>query len=411
MSTFHLRKRNLARCLPNSGRILKLSTAFTFLTAFQLYAGTSSSQGMTLSLSLKNATVEQAIDRIEQETGYSFLYSNHVLDTNRLISLNASNKDINVVLSQVFDNMGVEYKIVDRQIILSRKVESAPVVQQQGRKVQGVVLDSSQEPIIGANVLVKGTSIGTITDIDGRFTLEVPDNAVLVVSYIGYLSMELTPGSKTDLTISLKEDSQNLDEVVVVGYGVSRKKDLTGAVSVLKIDDLKDTPVSSVDQMMQGKLSGVNVMPDNMPGGGVAVRIRGYSTIRNNDPLYIIDGIPVDGGINFLNPNDIESMQVLKDASSASIYGARAANGVVIINTKKGKEGQFNVNLDAYFGVQKAAKQLKMLNAQQFGDMLWQAMKNDGKTPSHDVYGNGDQAVVPEYLDKDHKFLLMTWIG
>ena len=124
-----------------------------------------------------------------------------------------------------------------------------------------------------------------------------------------------------------KEDSQNLDEVVVVGYGVSRKKDLTGAVSVLKIDDLKDTPVSSVDQMMQGKLSGVNVMPDNMPGGGVAVRIRGYSTIRNNDPLYIIDGIPVDGGINFLNPNDIESMQVLKDASSASIYGARAANG------------------------------------------------------------------------------------
>lgn len=243
MSTFHLRKRNLARCLPNSGRILKLSTAFTFLTAFQLYAGTSSSQGMTLSLSLKNATVEQAIDRIEQETGYSFLYSNHVLDTNRLISLNASNKDINVVLSQVFDNMGVEYKIVDRQIILSRKVESAPVVQQQGRKVQGVVLDSSQEPIIGANVLVKGTSIGTITDIDGRFTLEVPDNAVLVVSYIGYLSMELTPGSKTDLTISLKEDSQNLDEVVVVGYGVSRKKDLTGAVSVLKIDDLKDTPV------------------------------------------------------------------------------------------------------------------------------------------------------------------------
>ena len=143
-------------------------------------------------------------------------------------------------------------------------------------------------------------------------------------------------------------------------------------------------------------------MPDNMPGGGVAVRIRGFSTIRNNDPLYIIDGIPVDGGINFLNPNDIESMQVLKDASSASIYGARAANGVVIINTKRGKEGEFNVNLDAYFGVQKAAKQLRMLNAQQFGDMLWQAMKNDGKTPSHDVYGNGDQAVVPEYLDSNH---------
>ena len=222
MSAFHLRKRNLTRYLPQSNRILNLGTAFTFLTAFQLYAGTSYSQTTTLSLSLKNATLEQAIDRIEEET----------------------------VLSRVFDNMNVDYKIVDKQIILSRKLESIPLAQQQGRMVQGVVLDSNQEPVIGANVLVKGTTVGTITDIEGRFTLEVPNNAVLVVSYIGYLSTELVPGSKTDLTISLKEASQNLDEIVVVGYGVSRKKDLTGAVSVLKIDDLKDTPVSSVDQMM-----------------------------------------------------------------------------------------------------------------------------------------------------------------
>lgn len=403
MSAFHLRKRNLTRYLPQSNRILNLGTAFTFLTAFQLYAGTSYSQTTTLSLSLKNATLEQAIDRIEEETGYSFLYADHVLDVSRVVNLEANNKDINLVLSRVFDNMNVDYKIVDKQIILSRKLESIPLAQQQGHTVQGVVLDSNQEPVIGANVLVKGTTVGTITDIDGRFTLEVPDNAVLVVSYIGYLSTELVPGSKTDLTISLKEDSQNLDEVVVVGYGVSRKKDLTGAVSVLKIDDLKDTPVSSVDQMMQGKLSGVNVMPDNMPGGGVAVRIRGFSTIRNNDPLYIIDGVPVEGGINFLNPNDIESMQVLKDASSASIYGALAANGVVIISTKKGKEGTFRVNLDAYVGVQTSAKQMRMLNAQEYGDLLWQAQRNDGKSPVSDVYGSGETAVIPEFLDADHR--------
>lgn len=403
MSAFHLRKRNLTRYLPQSNRILNLGTAFTFLTAFQLYAGTSYSQTTTLSLSLKNATLEQAIDRIEEETGYSFLYADHVLDVSRIVNLEANNKDINLVLSRVFDNMNVDYKIVDKQIILSRKLESIPLAQQQGRMVQGVVLDSNQEPVIGANVLVKGTTVGTITDIEGRFTLEVPNNAVLVVSYIGYLSTELVPGSKTDLTISLKEDSQNLDEIVVVGYGVSRKKDLTGAVSVLKIDDLKDTPVSSVDQMMQGKLSGVNVMPDNMPGGGVAVRIRGFSTIRNNDPLYIIDGVPVEGGINFLNPNDIESMQVLKDASSASIYGARAANGVVIISTKKGKEGTFRVNLDAYVGVQTSAKQMRMLNAQEYGDLLWQAQRNDGKSPVSDVYGSGETAVIPEFLDADHR--------
>lgn len=275
-------------------------------------------------------------------------------------------------------------------------------VTQVGKLVKGNVSDPNGEPIIGANVVVKGTTVGAVTDIDGNFALEVPANGVLVISYIGYNPVELKPTSD-NINVVLKEDSEALDEVVVVGYGVAKKKDLTGAVSVLKIDDMKDTPVSSVDQMMQGKMSGVDVMPDNMPGGGVAVRVRGYSTIRNNDPLYIIDGIPVEGGINFLNPNDIESMQVLKDASSASIYGARAANGVVIINTKKGKSGEFNVNLDAYFGVQKAAKQLKMLNAQQFGDMLWQAMKNDRKTPSNDIYGNGDQAVIPEYLDKDHR--------
>ena len=162
MSAFHLRKRNLTRYLPQSNRILNLGTAFTFLTAFQLYAGTSYSQTTTLSLSLKNATLEQAIDRIEEETGYSFLYADHVLDVSRVVNLEANNKDINLVLSRVFDNMNVDYKIVDKQIILSHKLESIPLAQQQGHTVQGVVLDSNQEPVIGANVLVKGTTVGTI---------------------------------------------------------------------------------------------------------------------------------------------------------------------------------------------------------------------------------------------------------
>lgn len=264
-------------------------------------------------------------------------------------------------------------------------------------------MDTKGEPIIGANVVVKGSMNGAVTDIDGHFTIQVTRNAILQVSYIGYVPQEVAVGGQRELTITVKEDTQNLDEVVVVGYGVQKKKDLTGAVSVLEVDDLKDTPVSSVDQMMQGKLSGVNVIPDNMPGGGVAVRVRGFSTIRNNDPLYIIDGVPVEGGINFLNPNDIESMQVLKDASSASIYGARAANGVVIISTKRGKAGVFRVNLDMYAGVQTSAKQMRMLNAQEYGDLLWQAQRNDGKTPVSDVYGSGENAVIPEFLDAAHR--------
>lgn len=277
-------------------------------------------------------------------------------------------------------------------------------ISQQSRTVSGTVVDEHGQPVIGANVFEKGTTNGTTTDLDGQFSLSMQNTGnPLVVSYIGYNTEELIYSGSGRMTISLTPASLGLDEVVVVGYSVQRKKDLTGAVSILQVSEMTSTPVSSVDQLMQGKLSGVNVIPDNMPGGGVAVRVRGFSTIRNNDPLYIVDGVPVEGGINFLNPNDIESMQVLKDASSASIYGARAANGVVIISTKKGKVGALRVNIDAYFGVQTSAKKTTMLNAQEYGNKLWDAFANDGKAPANDIYGSGPTAVIPQYIDADQR--------
>ena len=379
MSAFHLRKRNLTRYLPQSNRILNLGTAFTFLTAFQLYAGTSYSQTTTLSLSLKNATLEQAIDRIEEETGYSFLYADHVLDVSRVVNLEANNKDINLVLSRVFDNMNVDYKIVDKQIILSHKLESIPLAQQQGHTVQGVVLDSNQEPVIGANVLVKGTTVGTITDIDGRFTLEVPDNAVLVVSYIGYLSTELVPGSKTDLTISLKEDSQNLDEVVVVGYGTQKKVNLTGAISSLDAETLENRPITNSTQALQGT-QGVYVnQAGAQPGAdGATIRIRGQGTLNDNNPLILVDGIEFP--LEAVNPNDIESISVLKDAASSAIYGSRAANGVVLVKTKGGKKGKFTVDYNNYFGVQQATYLPDFVyDPVVFMEMRNQAQRNEGK--------------------------------
>lgn len=359
-------------------------------------------QNTEVTVSLTNSSLKDILNQIEQQTRLVFIYNNADINLQRRVTVSAKDESVQAVLTKILSGTDLEYTVNDKYIILRKNRAGAPVVQQ-NKTIKGRILDALGEPIIGANVSVKGTTQGTITDIDGNFILEVPQNATLMVSYIGYTPKEQPIGNETNWVITLHEDTQKLDEVIVVGYSVQKKKDLTGAVSVLEIDDLKDTPVSSVDQMMQGKLSGVNVMPDNMPGGGVAVRVRGFSTIRNNDPLYIIDGVPVEGGMNFLNPNDIASMQVLKDASSASIYGARAANGVVIITTKKGKEGQFKVNFDAYVGMQQAAKQLKMLNAQQFGDMLWQAMRNDGKTPSNDIYGSGENAVIPEYLDKDKR--------
>ncbi len=278
--------------------------------------------------------------------------------------------------------------------------KAALSVNQQNLQVKGTIYDESGEPVIGVNVFEKGTTNGTTTDLNGEFSLLLQNsNNLIVVSYIGYHTEEISYAGQGLLSIHLKPASLGLDEVVVVGYSVQRKKDLTGAVSILQVSDMTSTPVSSVDQLMQGKLSGVNVIPDNMPGGGVAVRVRGFSTIRNNDPLYIIDGVPVEGGINFLNPNDIESMQVLKDASSASIYGARAANGVVIISTKKGKEGGLQINLDTYFGIQSPAKKTTMLNTAEYGNKLWEAHINDGKTPANDIYGSGSTPVIPQYID------------
>ncbi len=273
---------------------------------------------------------------------------------------------------------------------------------QDQKSVSGRVVDASGAPIIGASVVEKGTFNGVTTDIDGGFTLQLDGTSpIIVVQYIGYATQEIDTATATSLQITLLEDVLALDQVVVTGYGVQKKSDLTGAVSVVDVEDLASTPVSSVDQMMHGKLSGVNVITDNMPGGGVAVRVRGFGTIRNNDPLYIIDGMPVEGGINFVNPNDIASMQVLKDASSASIYGARAANGVVIITTKKGKKGEVSVSFDGYVGVQTSANQTTMLNAQEYGDLLWASQLNDGKTPSSSVYGSGATAVIPEFLNAE----------
>jgi TonB-linked SusC/RagA family outer membrane protein len=214
---------------------------------------------------------------------------------------------------------------------------------------------------------------------------------------------EIDIANQSVIDVVLAEESTWLNEVVAVGYGIKQKKDLTGAVSVVDVDDISNIPVAGVDQMMQGRVAGVNITGDYSPGGGVSVRVRGFSTIRNNDPLYIIDGVPVESGINMINPNDIESLQVLKDAASASIYGSRAANGVIIITTKKGLNEEATISFDTYVGVQSAANQLNPLSGQQYGDLLWEAHANDGKSPANDIYGNGTSAVIPQYLDANNK--------
>ena len=247
-------------------------------------------------------------------------------------------------------------------------------------EITGTVVDETGETVIGATVMEKGTTNGTVTDFDGVFTIKVNPGATLVFSYVGFLNVEM-PASN-GMVVTMKEDALALNEIVVTGYTTQRKADLTGAVSVVSVTDLVKQNENNPIKAMQGRVPGMNISADGNPSGAATVRIRGTGTLNNNDPLYIIDGVPTKAGMHELNGNDIESIQVLKDAASASIYGSRAANGVIIITTKGGKDGKVKIDFDASLSVQTYAHKMKVLNAKEFGQVMWQGFVNDGLNPN-----------------------------
>jgi TonB-linked SusC/RagA family outer membrane protein len=252
-------------------------------------------------------------------------------------------------------------------------------------KVTGKITDANGESLIGATIGVKNGKNVAVSDVNGNFTVTVPENAILVISYIGYQTQEVAVGGRTQLTIVLKEAAGNLNEVVVVGYTTQKKKDLTGAVSLVSSKDINGLPVGGVDQILQGKAAGVAVTQNTgAPGDGINIRIRGVGTINNNDPLYIVDGVPTKDGINEISPNDIESINILKDASSSAIYGARASNGVVIVTTKRGRSGKAVLSASAYTGVQTAQHLIKMANNAQYVSAFNAAAANDGRSKISD---------------------------
>ena len=251
--------------------------------------------------------------------------------------------------------------------------------------VSGVIKDATGETVIGASVMVKGTKTGTVTDFDGRFHVECTPGATLVISYIGYQTQEVKAAD--GMNVVLQEAANDLNEVVVTGYTTQRKADLTGAISVVSVDDIAKYNENNPIKALQGRVPGMNISADGSPSGTATVRIRGIGTLNNNDPLYIVDGIPTKAGMHELNGNDIESIQVLKDAASASIYGSRAANGVIIITTKKGKEGKIKVDFDGSIAVSTYAHKMKVLNAKEYGQVMWQAYVNDGMDPNTNGLG------------------------
>ena len=266
--------------------------------------------------------------------------------------------------------------------------------------VQGVVKDQTGETVIGASVMEKGTTNGTITGIDGDFSLNMSPNGTLVVSFVGYKTQEVQVKGQKQLQVVLSEDAEMLDEVVVIGYGTMKKSDLTGAVSSIGNKDIKDSPVSNLGQAIQGKISGVQIVDAGKPGDNVSIKIRGLGSINNCDPLVVIDGVPTDLGLSSLNMADVERLDVLKDASATAIYGSRGANGVVMITTKRGTEGKGKLAVSANYSFQNATNVPSLLNAAQYAELSNDMMVNSGRNPNPEWANPSELGAGTDWMDE-----------
>lgn len=383
-------------------RTMRLVILFLFCFVGLTNATDSYAQSAKVTMNVRNQTVEDVLRAIEKQTEFSFFYNNAHINLKRLVTISANRNDIFKVLDEVFKNTNVEYKVIDKKIILSTELASVEQAHQEKVKVSGRVVDAAGEPVIGASVIEKGSSNGTITDMDGNFILNVGSKeAILEISYIGYQgqSLKVTPG-KT-LSVVLKEDTQSLDEVVVVGFGVQKKANLTGAVSQVKMDDvLGSRPVVNAMSALQGAMPGLQITPNNDaagPGQSKSFNIRGTTSINGGGPLVLIDNVP--GDIDMLNPEDIESVSVLKDAASAAIYGARAAFGVILVTTKKAKKGDgFHVNYNNNFGFQSSINR-----PEQADGLEWMQAYLDGEFNAGKYYTGQDIKTWMNYLTEYRK--------
>lgn len=356
-------------------RTMKVIVLLLLLCVGSVFANKADAQSRRVTITSSNVTARQIIKEIEQQTDYLFVYNEKDVDLGRIVSVDAKEEAVSKVLNSIFKGTQINYVVEGTNIMLtSNSVQS---IKQNSNKITGKIVDSNGDPIIGANVLVKGTTNGAITDMDGNFTLEASPVSVLEISYIGYKSLEVAVDGKSFLTITLVEDAETLDEVVVVGYGVMKKSDLTGASTSVKEETLSQRSISSFGQALEGHVSGANITTNSgRPGGRVTMRIRGNSSISvTNDPLYVIDGVIMNvstlsngsSPIDYLNPGDIENVEVLKDASATAIYGARGANGVIMITTKKGTQNKGAlVRYDADFSLNTLPRKLEVLNSREF---------------------------------------------
>ena len=343
-------------------------------------------------VNFKDASLKEVFSVLESKSGFSFGYDDNHLNKSTRIDLTAKNKSMEYILIEISKKTSLRFRQVNNDIdvkLEKRKQKKIPEIEIiQTRNITGTVTSGEDgEPLPGVNVVEKGTNNGTVTNIQGEYSLEVSENASLVFSSVGYSTQEIDIGNRSVIDITMSPDVQQLQELVVIGYGTQKKSDVTGSVSSVEPKDFEDEPIANVTQGLQGKVAGVNVTTSSgAPGGNMIVRIRGNnSVLGSNDPLYVVDGVPIQAGNNgsthllsTLNPGDIESIEVLKDASATAIYGSRGSNGVILITTKSGVAGRDLVTFETSFGSRSAERQIDMMNSRQFAEIANERNLNDG---------------------------------
>jgi len=359
-------------------RIMRLMILMFILGINSLLAASGYSQSTKITLKMSDTRIEDVLNQIESKSEFFFLFNQKQIDVNRKVSIEAKNEKISDILDELFAGTDVKHQVIDRQIVLT--TTSITENQQQVKKVTGKVTDSNGGSLPGVSIVVKGTTTGVITDNSGNYTLSnIPENATLQFSFVGMKMQEILVGSKATINVTLAEDAIGLEEVVAIGYGTVRKSDLAGSVSQVKAKDLMKIPSANISQALQGNVAGLwSNQSDRSPGAGVYLSLRGSNSFSGNSPLFIVDGFPIasGGGVEAISPSDIESVSVLKDASSIAIYGARAANGVILITTKAGKLGKSNLEVGVYHGFQSFVNPVKMLNGAELADLRRDAYKN-----------------------------------
>ncbi len=365
-------------------RIMKL-TCILILALMMSVSAATYSQSTDLSLNVKNKTLVDVLKLIEDQSDFYFYYNNADIVNLKDVSVDVKGKKIDRVMGELLDGTGLEYKMIDRYIVIKKTGSSSSeefTIQQ--KEVTGSVNDSSGQPLPGVSIVIKGTTTGTITDFDGNFNLRnVSEDATLVFSFVGMKTTEVSVSGQDVFNLVLEDDAIGIDEVIAVGYGTQKKVNLTGAVENVSMNDLANRPITNTSAALQGKIAGVYVTQNSgQPGKDDAkIQIRGVGTLNNNNPLVLVDGVP--GSMNDVNPRDIESMTVLKDAAASAIYGNRAANGVILITTKRGERGKMNVEYSMYYARQEATYLPEILNAGEHAELYNEALANSGNSPKY----------------------------